>query len=347
MNNASNVDAVVSDDQLTSLLKVETSSVRPTHVDNGEDEGRLAGTQTTIDQGLEDAKGLSPALEIQRIVAVQQHVRESGDLPTSYVIKDVIGSGIVKVSGGFADVFRGIYQGEEVCVKENRFAKNTQDEVRKKTLIEAVLCGNLSHPNIVPFLGVCFRGTTPLLVYRWMKQGDLVSYLEEYPLESRVHLFYDVALGVQYLHERSIVHGDLKSANILVSDSGRALIGDFGLASILPSSGGTVMYQAPEIFEEEGYNTKETDIYALGCLGYEIFVGNRPFANFAPQLIASKVMYGHRPERPYKSSPSWNVWGLTENIWALIEMCWEATPDRRPTIDAVIHRLEHVLPEDV
>ncbi|KAG6807068.1 hypothetical protein H0H92_008930, partial [Tricholoma furcatifolium] len=240
------IEPEVSDHHLTKPLKVETSIlVRPTHVDNGSD------------------------LKGQRIVALQQQVRESGDLPASYLINHVKSSGIVEASGGFANVSRGIYQGVEVCVKENRCAKDTQAEVRENTLNEAVLCYNLHHPNIVPFLGVCFNGITPLLVYKWMRHGDLPSYLEEYPLASRVRLLHDVALGLKYLHERSIVLGDLKGVNILVDESGRAVIADFGLASILPSSGGTVMYKAPEVFEQDACNTKETDIYAFGCLAYE------------------------------------------------------------------------------
>ncbi|KAG6826643.1 hypothetical protein H0H92_015018, partial [Tricholoma furcatifolium] len=325
----------------------EPSSVRPTHVDNGEDQGRLVGIQTTLGQGLQDAKGLSPALESQRIVALQQDVKESGVLPARYVIQDVKMYGIVEASGGFADVSRGYYQGNIVCVKENRCAKDTRDVVGEKTLNEAALCGNLSHPNIVPFLGVCFRGITPLLVYQWMKHGDIISYLKEYPLASRVRLLLDVALGLKYLHARSIVHGDLKGVNILVNDSGRALIADFGLASILPASGGTVMYQSPEIFETEAYNTKESDLYAYGCLAYEVFTGKPPFADFTVPLIASKVMHGYRPKRPPNSSSSWNAWGLTEDMWTLIERCWETTPARRPTIDVVIHRLKKALPEKV
>ncbi|KAG6825508.1 hypothetical protein H0H92_003435 [Tricholoma furcatifolium] len=325
------------------------STVRPTTVD-GEHllvpRNVIIGTQTILHQVLQD-KSLSPTLESEIIVASQQLVKASGVLLARYDLDGVTIFGTRLASGGFADIYQGNFQGQLVCVKVIRPAKNTQDDVRKTTLNEAVLCGSLSHPNIVPFLGVYFKGNAPSLVFLWMGNGNLVSYLEKFPLANRVRLFYDVGLGLQYLHERSIVHGDLKGTNILVNNSGRALIGDFGLASILPSSGGTVMYQAPEIFREEAYNTKETDIYALGCLGYEIFVGNTPFVNFAPHLIASKVIYGYRPERPYPSSPSWNVWGLTENIWTVIEMCWEATPARRPTIDAVIYRLEHALPEDV
>ncbi|KAG6807779.1 hypothetical protein H0H92_006423 [Tricholoma furcatifolium] len=117
--------------------------------------------------------------------------------------------------------------------------------------------------------------------------------------------------------------------------------------TVLPSSGGTVMYKAPEIFKEESFNTKETDVYAFGCLAYEAFTGKPPFAKFTAHLIISKVMHGHRPKRPPNSSSSWNAWGLTEHIWMLIQRCWEETAARRPMIDAVIHRLEQALPEDI
>ncbi|KAG6824352.1 hypothetical protein H0H92_007118 [Tricholoma furcatifolium] len=132
---------------------------------------------------------------------------------------------------------------------------------------------------------------------------------------------------------KDVSYTAISKVNILVNDSGRALIADFGLASILPSSGGTLMYKAPEILDSEAYNTKETDIYAFGCVAYEVFAGKPPFANLRPHLIVRKVMDGHRPERPSAASPSWNVWGLTEDVWTLIERCWHADPDSRPAID--------------
>ncbi|KAG6823173.1 hypothetical protein H0H92_011165, partial [Tricholoma furcatifolium] len=145
----------------------------------------------------------------------------------------------------------------------------------------------------------------------------------------------------------SIVHGDLKGPNILVNDSGRAVIADFGMASILPSRGGTINYTAPEILEQGAFNRKETDMYASACVGYEIFVGKTPFANLTPWLIAQMVLAGYRPGRPSNSSPSWNAWGLTENIWALFVMCWAADPSKRPTIDVALQRLVQAPSEDM
>ncbi|KAG6805477.1 hypothetical protein H0H92_015237 [Tricholoma furcatifolium] len=106
----------------------QQTTAKPTNVDYGDDQGTLlvshnvlACTQTTqVDQTLQDAKSLSPALESEIIVELQQHVKESGVLPAHYVINDMESSGIIETRGSFADISRGYYQGSVVCVKENR-----------------------------------------------------------------------------------------------------------------------------------------------------------------------------------------------------------------------------------
>ncbi|KAG6807802.1 hypothetical protein H0H92_006368 [Tricholoma furcatifolium] len=348
---SSDGDAYIIEVLALTIVPGHQSTAKPTAVNNGEvlvPRNVLTCTQTTLDQVLQDMQNISPILESKVIVALQQLVKGSGFLPARYTLDGVTISDTREVvSGGFADIYRGNVRGQLVCVKVIRPAGNTQDDVRKGFMDEAILCGSLSHPNIVPLLGVYFKGTTQWLVYPWMKNGDLVLYLKRYPLSSRAQLLHDVTLGLRYLHERSIIHGDLKGVNVLVDDSGKALIADFGLASISPSSGGTLMYKAPEILDPEAYNTKESDVYAFGCLAYEVFAGKPPFGNLTAHLIVRKVMHGHRPKRPSDSSPSWNAWGLTEDIWALIERCWKADPATRPTIDVVMQFLEQAFSGDV
>ena len=97
----------------------------------------------------------------------------------------------------------------------------------------------------------------------------------------------DVAAGVSYLHQKAIVHGDLKGVNILVTGSGKACLADFGLSNHVDAemltwtsessanTGGTVRWQAPELFDPEKENskpTKETDVYAFSCVCYEVRV---------------------------------------------------------------------------
>ncbi|KAG6824126.1 hypothetical protein H0H92_007943, partial [Tricholoma furcatifolium] len=167
------------------------STVNPINVDNEEHilvpRNLLTGTQMILHQVLQ-VKSLTPALESQIIVRLEQ-VNKTGILPARYNVSDgVTISGDWVTNGGVADIYQGDFQGQLICVKVNKEAKDTQDAVRKNTLKEAVLCGSLSHPNIVPFIGVYFNGMTPTLVYPWMRNGDLLSYLKRSPNADRNQL---------------------------------------------------------------------------------------------------------------------------------------------------------------
>ncbi|KAJ7687792.1 kinase-like domain-containing protein [Mycena olivaceomarginata] len=92
----------------------------------------------------------------------------------------------------------------------------------------------LSHPNLLPFFGLYVLDNRPSLISPWMDNGDLKNFLNNAPSDINcIALITDVAMGLEYLHRNNVVHGDLKTANILVTPSGRACIADFGLASIV------------------------------------------------------------------------------------------------------------------
>ncbi|KAG6827695.1 hypothetical protein H0H93_015420, partial [Arthromyces matolae] len=109
-------------------------------------------------------------------------------------------------------------------------------------------------------------------------------------------------------------------------------------------------WQAPELLssDELPLTTKESDMFALGYALYEIFAGQVPFTHITRNsTVIYKVLSGERPSRPTSNSLSWNVWGLTEGIWSMMELCWNADPTKRPTIEAVIEQLEKALPSDM
>ncbi|KAJ7738434.1 kinase-like domain-containing protein, partial [Mycena olivaceomarginata] len=156
-----------------------------------------------------------------------------------------------------------------------------------------------------------------------------------------------VATGLEYLHRKHIVHGDLKGqlqSNILVTPSGRACIADFGLASIADASsfnltlssqsnrGGTLRYQAPELFSDQHSNHFGSDVYAFACVGYEILTGKVPFFEIsADGAIILKVMQGVRPSRLPIISPV--------ELWLLLDDCWSQDPKGRPAMTAIHQRL--------
>ncbi|KAF8170301.1 kinase-like domain-containing protein, partial [Mycena galopus ATCC 62051] len=148
---------------------------------------------------------------------------------------------------------------------------------------EALIWRQLSHPNLLPFFGLYMLDNRLSLVSPWMDNGDLKHFLNNGLSDvDRVSLITDVVMGLDYLHSKHVVHGDLKTPNILVTPSGRACIADFGLSTIVDElslkmtfsthSGraGTVRYQAPELLMNERPIHFGSDVYAFACVSYEV-----------------------------------------------------------------------------
>ncbi|KAF7329029.1 RBR-type E3 ubiquitin transferase [Mycena venus] len=121
---------------------------------------------------------------------------------------------------------------------------------------------------------------------------------------------YEIAQGLQYLHSRNIVHGDLRGANILINDDGSACLADFGLSrfsdatSLMSTNrGGSLYWMAPELIDPGrfGYQftrTPATDVYAFGCVCLELYTGRPPFYNLNEPAALIRILNGERPERP-------------------------------------------------
>ncbi|KAF9789172.1 kinase-like domain-containing protein, partial [Thelephora terrestris] len=151
-------------------------------------------------------------------------------LPSSYQISGRLSlSSSPPIFGAFCNVHTGFLGPEEVGIKRFRVtAAGDPAPVEQALCEEAVVWKHLSHPNIVPFKGVTFR---PLqLVSEWMPCGEIKEYIKENPQANLLSLLLGIAKGLNYLHSRNIIHGDLKGANIVVDTTGNAQILDFSLA---------------------------------------------------------------------------------------------------------------------
>ncbi|KAJ7587898.1 kinase-like domain-containing protein [Mycena floridula] len=256
-------------------------------------------------------------------------------------------------AGAFGDIWKGVLRGQDVSVKVARVFRD--DDVQrfvKAFYTEAILWGQLSHPNVLPLYGIYYlnnKETSQLcMVSPWMENGNIVRFLKDAPPGSVNHrsLMLDVALGMEYLHKESVVHGDMKGLNILITPSFRACLMDFGLSSIADSqipnwtslstqhSGGTARWQSPEILEG-GPNSLKGDVYAYGCVCYEIFTGQVPFHELSNDIAVSlKIIRGSRPARP--ETPL-----MEDDVWNLIRDCWKQDPDDRPTAEQIVQRLSN------
>ncbi|KAF9778166.1 kinase-like domain-containing protein [Thelephora terrestris] len=271
-------------------------------------------------------------------------------VPASYIRQqELICMGTVRYRGGFADVRDGEYLGRHVAIKSLR---NEGDSPKSfKRLCREIICWkHLSHPNILPLLGVSIstnRRSFKILT-EWMPNGNVKQYTRSNPEANRLKLLSEVMSGVTYIHGLRVVHGDLKGANILVDNAGTACVADFGLMTMTDASaailsgtavspGGTYGWMSPELldpsrFGSDGRPTRESDCYALGMVIYEVLTGLRPFHYLIAPTPVPAVMRGERPIKPISA----NSLGLTETIWELVELCWSESSLTRPTAQQLL-----------
>ncbi|KAJ7572103.1 kinase-like domain-containing protein, partial [Mycena floridula] len=214
--------------------------------------------------------------------------KKSSCRPELLGLAGLIKSGTHAVAAGaFGDIWQGILRGQKVSVKVSRvFCNDDMQRFIKTFYSEAILWSQLSHPNVLPLYSIYYldsEETQLCLVSPWMNNGNIVHFLRDCPAASvnRRSLILDIAVGMEYLHKASIVHGDLKGPNILITPSHRACLRDFGLSSIASSEipywtsvssvhhGGTSRWQSPEILNGEP-NSFNGDVFAFGCVCYEV-----------------------------------------------------------------------------
>ncbi|KAG6835373.1 hypothetical protein H0H93_002059 [Arthromyces matolae] len=276
-------------------------------------------------------------------------------------------------AGRFADIYRANFRGEVICLKVVRvFDSSLVQHMAKIYAREAIIWGQLSHPNLLPFCGLYMFQSKLAFVAPWAANGNLTDYLARVPDANRVLLCADMSDGIEYLHANEVVHGDLKGVstsemtpqqlNVLVDGSGRACLSDFGLSGVsdkdivrwatqssTSSKGGTTRWQAPELHDPDVlqmHNTKESDIFAWASTCYEVFTGNPPFFEVQRETaVAFMILRGDIPTRPLKDI-CWKDRGLTESIWELLKDCWKTKPSERPNITSVKSRLGPAKPLD-
>jgi len=185
-----------------------------------------------------------------------------------------------------------VYKAEDIKLKRMVALKflpqesSSNAEARERFVQEARAAAALSHPNICTIHEVDEREGKPFIVMEYVEGEDLRQKVRRgpLPLEEALDIMIQVAEGLEKAHQKGIVHRDIKSANVMVTESGQAKIMDFGLAKLRGGSSltgegatiGTVAYMSPEQARGDKVDGR-TDIWSLGVVLYEMLTGELPF----------------------------------------------------------------------
>ncbi|MEM8678076.1 MAG: sigma-70 family RNA polymerase sigma factor [Planctomycetota bacterium] len=198
-----------------------------------------------------------------------------------YVLSDLRGA------GGMGKIYRATHRrtGQVVAFKTLHKSKQTDSRAVAQFVQEAEVLSSMQHPHIIRTHGLGrFPGGGFFLVMDYVDGEDLQQRVNRgaVPTQEVLRLMRQIASALQFAHSRSIIHCDLKPANVIVNNDGHAFVTDFGFAYVLSSSakskttsiGGTEGYLAPEVYV--GAPTIAADIFALGMLMWVLLTGQRP-----------------------------------------------------------------------
>lgn len=268
---------------------------------------------------------------------------ESGTplLARKYELREKIGE------GGMGLVFQGYDRAlrRKVAIKEMRPELRADAKERERFIKEARIISQMNHPYIVGIHDIFEQDGELYLVFDYVDGKPLSSIIEEsgrLTLEQCLGIFRCVCPAVEFAHQSSVLHSDLKPANIMVDSNGFAKVMDFGLArelqatmsklSLTASPGGTLAYMAPE--QHVGRAGRPSDVYALGVCLYEMLAGKRPFSG--PDFLAQKERMDFPPLET--AAP-----GLPAGIGTLLTAVLDPNPRRRTeSPEAFLKALEGV-----
>ncbi|KAF8325734.1 kinase-like domain-containing protein [Amanita rubescens] len=266
-------------------------------------------------------------------------------MPPSLIVTGVrIPANRSYLHGGFGSVFKGEFQGSTVALRVLHKTGNNIAFCR-----EALMWHSLTHKFVLPLLGIYEgedgRAPQAFLVSPYMENGTLAQWRRDSlpPIAEIEKRILQVAQGLEYIHSEGIVHGDIRGSNVLLDGNLHVQIADFGLtrvseATTTGSGALHINFAAPELFgfsenddsfEGAPARTQMSDIYAFGCLYYEIHYDTVPFVGKTDFQVLALASRGILPSR-LEDQP------LSDLAWDVIQRCWTREPSKRPRMKDVV-----------
>jgi len=246
--------------------------------------------------------------------------------------------------GGMGVVYRATYpkNNKQVAVKILAPGLINDPKLLSRFEREIKILKRLDHPNIVKYYGGGTEGNQRYYAMQFINGGSLLDVMKKrgrLSWEQAIHVGRQVCSALEHAHNAGIIHRDLKPANLFLSSKGRLMLGDFGIArdteaTALTAAGktvGTYAYMAPEQINGAHPICGKTDLYALGCLMYEILVGETPFVSDNP----AEMLMQHINDDPHnvaEFAPDCPVW-----LDKLVDRMLAKNPDDRPYDALAVH----------
>ncbi|XP_053313731.1 serine/threonine-protein kinase Nek5 [Spea bombifrons] len=244
--------------------------------------------------------------------------------------------------GAFGKAFLARAKADNLnCViKEINLLKMPQKE-KEASHKEVTLLAKMKHPNIVTFFTAVEERNKLFIVMEYCDGGDLMKRINRqrgllFDEDQILNWFVQISLGLKHIHDRKVLHRDIKAQNIFLSGNGTvAKLGDFGIARVLNNTMelartrvGTPYYLSPEICENRPYNNK-TDIWSLGCVLYELCTLKHPFEAGSLHQLVVKICRGRY--EPLSSKYSYD-------LRILISQLFKISPRDRPSITSILKK---------
>lgn len=228
---------------------------------------------------------------------------------------------------------------------------------KEEALNEVHVLKAMRHPYIVTYRESFMDKRCLCIVMDYADGGDMYRKIAKqkqlgkgFPESNIMDWFVQICLAIKHIHDRKILHRDLKTQNVFLTSKGEVKIGDFGIARVLQhtydcaqTAIGTPYYLSPEICQEQPYNQK-SDIWSLGCILYEMVTLRHAFDSSNMKGLVVKILKGTYPAIPSCYS---------QNLKELIEEMLQKDPHKRPSVKKILEkeflssRISHLLSQTV